>query len=184
MYARKEMRWSNHKSSSVCGFFLTHDLPIQLNKKLIEGHSWVGLVIVNNSGAANSIQLINEHYTWSMLSGGSWKLYTNTHRLVTVSYIPHFVFIVGELICKDVKLFTRPGWNVLQIITISFLKKSTGKVCIRAMGPIRLALNSGLCSMKQLGVLQLHLGRDASPSQGYLPALWSTVAYLYTWVKI
>ena len=41
-------------------------------------------------------------------------------------------------------------------------------VCLRrARRPIRPALNSGFCSIKQLGILLLPPGWDASPSQGY-----------------
>ena len=36
---------------------------------------------------------------------------------------------------------------------------------------MRPALISGICSMKQLGVFVLPTGLDASPSQGYPPAL-------------
>ena len=35
----------------------------------------------------------------------------------------------------------------------------------------QVALNSGFCSMKLLGILLLPPGWDASPSQGYLPSL-------------
>ena len=49
--------------------------------------------------------------------------------------------------------------------------KKKGKVCIRARWPIRPALNSGFRSMKRLGILLLPPGWDASPSQGYRPAL-------------
>ena len=56
---------------------------------------------------------------------------------------------------------------------------SKGKVCIRAKWPIRPALNSGFRSMKRLGILLLPPGWDASPSQGYPPALWSPVP-IYT----
>ena len=45
------------------------------------------------------------------------------------------------------------------------------KVCIRAKWPIRPALISGFRSMKRLGILLLPPGWDASPSQGYPPAL-------------
>ena len=47
-----------------------------------------------------------------------------------------------------------------------------GKVCLRARWPIRPALNSGFCSMKRLGILLRPPGWDASPSQGYPPALY------------
>ena len=40
----------------------------------------------------------------------------------------------------------------------------------------------GLCSMKQLGVLLLPPGWDASPSQGY-PQQYVACTHLYTWVK-
>ena len=53
--------------------FAGDDSPIQFNQQLIKGHSWVWLMIMYNSSAANSIQLINEHYTRSMLSSSSWK---------------------------------------------------------------------------------------------------------------
>ena len=52
-----------------------------------------------------------------------------------------------------------------------FEKGKKGKVCIRAKWPIRPALNSGFRSMKRLGILLLPPGWEASPSQGYPPAL-------------
>ena len=42
-------------------------------------------------------------------------------------------------------------------------------------GPIRPALNSSFRGMKRLGVFPLPPGWDASPSQGYPPALNSPV---------
>ena len=42
-----------------------------------------------------------------------------------------------------------------------------GKVCYEPRRPIRLALISGYCSMKRLGVFLLPPGWDASLSQGY-----------------
>ena len=38
------------------------------------------------------------------------------------------------------------------------------------------------CSMKQLGILLLPLGWDASPSQGY-PKYFVADTHLYTWVE-
>lgn len=46
-------------------------LPIQFNKQLIKGHSRVGLVVMDNSGTSNSIQLVNEYNARSMFSSGS-----------------------------------------------------------------------------------------------------------------
>ena len=46
-----------------------------------------------------------------------------------------------------------------------------GKDCLQARRPIWPVLNSCLCSMKQLGILLRPPGWDASPSQGYPPAL-------------
>ena len=52
--------------------------------------------------------------------------------------------------------------------------------CKRARRPIRLALNSGFCNMKRLGILLLPPWWDASPSQGCNPpALWSPLP-IYT----
>ena len=48
---------------------------------------------------------------------------------------------------------------------------SEGKICLRAKWTIRQALISGFRSMKRLGILRLPPGWDASPSQGYPPAL-------------
>ena len=50
-----------------------------------------------------------------------------------------------------------------------------GKVCIRATWPIRSGAYPGFRSMKRLGVFLLPPGWDASPSQGYSPALNSPV---------
>lgn len=41
--------------------------PIQFNKQLIQGHSGIWLMIVDNSCPTNRIQLINEHYAGGML---------------------------------------------------------------------------------------------------------------------
>ena len=49
--------------------------------------------------------------------------------------------------------------------------------CVRARRPIRAALISGFCSMKRQGILVFPLGWDASPSQGYPPALVSLSNY-------
>ena len=57
--------------------------------------------------------------------------------------------------------------------------KVSYKVCLRAKWPIRPALNSGFRSTKRLGTLLLPSGWDASPSQGYSPALRSPVP-IYT----
>ena len=46
-----------------------------------------------------------------------------------------------------------------------------GKVCIRATVAHQAGAYPGFCSMKQLGVFLLPPGWDASPSQGYPPAL-------------
>ena len=54
------------------------------------------------------------------------------------------------------------------------------KSAFRPRGPIRLALNSGFHGMKQLGVFLLSPGWDASPSQGYPPALNSPVPIFTT----
>ena len=45
------------------------------------------------------------------------------------------------------------------------------KVCIRANVTHQAGAYPGFCSMKRLGVFLLPPGWDASPSQGYLPAL-------------
>ena len=82
------MAWSRDKCTSqkatvlqiVQAINLTIHIPIQFNKQLIKGHSRVGLVIMNNSSASNSIQLINEHYARCMFPSRSWKQ-TNKHEL-------------------------------------------------------------------------------------------------------
>ena len=38
---------------------------------------------------------------------------------------------------------------------------------------------TGFISMKHLGVLLLHPGRDASPPQGYPPTVWCRYAFIY-----
>ena len=50
-----------------------------------------------------------------------------------------------------------------------------GKSAFGSRGPIRPALNSAFRGMKRLGVFLLPPGWDASPSQGYPPALNSPV---------
>ena len=70
---------------------LTIHLPIQFNKQLVKGHSRVGLVIMNNSSASNSIQLINEHYARCMFPSCSWnqtnkrELYPSEQKLETLN---------------------------------------------------------------------------------------------------
>ncbi|MCT4625058.1 MAG: hypothetical protein N4A46_15650, partial [Schleiferiaceae bacterium] len=54
------------------------------------------------------------------------------------------------------------------------VKGKNGHVCMQAKWPIRPALISSFCSMKWLGVF-LPPGWDASPSQGYPPALNSPI---------
>ena len=57
-----------------------------------------------------------------------------------------------------------------------------GKVCIRANVAHQAGAYPGFRSMKRLGVLLLPPGWDASPSQGYPPALLAGT-HLYTWVE-
>ena len=63
----------------------------------------------------------------------------------------------------------------------------SGKVKVRVKyafgprGPIRPALNSGFRGMKRLGVFLLPPGWDASPSQGYPPALNLLVPICTPW---
>ena len=57
--------------------------------------------------------------------------------------------------------------------------KGKGKVCIRANVAHQAGAYPGFCSMKRLGVFLLPPGWDASPSQGYPPALSSPVP-IYT----
>ena len=62
------------------------------------------------------------------------------------------------------------------LFTLAQLK---GKVCIRASVVHQAGAYHGFCSMKRLGVFLLPPGWDASPSQGYPPALSSLVP-IYT----
>ena len=62
----------------------------------------------------------------------------------------------------------------VQFLTFSINSFSI-KVCYDPRRPIRPALISGLCSMRRLGVFLLPSGWDASPLQGYPPALNSPV---------
>ena len=61
----------------------------------------------------------------------------------------------------------------------SITKKKVGKVCIRANVAHQAGAYPGFCSMKRLGVFLLPPGWDASPLQGYPPALNSPVP-IYT----
>ena len=62
-------------------------------------------------------------------------------------------------------------------------KVGKGKVCIRANVAHQAGAYPGFRSMKRLGVFLLPPGWDASPSQGYPPALKFAGTHLYTWVE-
>ena len=64
-------------------------------------------------------------------------------------------------------------------LTNILLAKGKGKVSIRANVAHQAGAYSGFCSMKRLGVFLVLPGWDASPSQGYPPALSSRVS-IYT----
>ena len=86
-----------------------------------------------------------------------------------------------------------PGWHSSQCLIRRGMKLSQdefiprwnrvnrmkGKVCIQARRPIRPALNSSFCSMKQLGILLLPMDRMLVHRMITLPALWSLVP-IYT----
>ena len=100
------------------------------------------------------------HVKWP--SSFSNHLYKNLHCLIQFS----IYIVLGNLVhwvlsdFKEKKMPQRRTWQT-----------ADGKVCIRARRLIRLALNSGFCSMKQLGILLLPPGWNAGTSQGYHPAL-------------
>ena len=77
------------------------------------------------------------------------------------------------------KLYKMPG-GFLRWSSISSAGglKEKGKVCF---GPVAHPAGAypGFCSMKWLGVFLLHPGWDASPSQGYPPALNSQVPIVH-----
>ena len=64
-------------------------------------------------------------------------------------------------------------------LTKILLAKGKGKVWIRANVAHQAGAYPGFCIMKRLGVFLLPPGWDASPSQGYPPAL-SSPAPIYT----
>ena len=76
-----------------------------------------------------------------------------------------YVYIVNELIEA--------------IVIANSINCKKGKVCIRANVAHQAGAYPGFRSMKRLGVSLLPPGWDASPSQGYPPALSSPVP-IYT----
>ena len=81
--------------------------------------------------------------------------------------------IVSKLAFCDVG----PGVISSQMHAVGLSKNS--KVCVRANVAHQAGAYPGFCSMKRLGVFLLPPGWDASPSQGYPPALSSPVP-IYT----
>ena len=94
----------------------------------------------------------------------------------------HTVHTIGDL-HDCVILLRRPEslskYFVIQIFLLSWEKNRSH--CLRARRPIRPALISGFRSIKRLGVFILHLGWDASTTQGYPQHYAGT--QLYTWVE-
>ena len=76
-----------------------------------------------------------------------------------------FIFLQCDwLVKKSLKI-----WLVVLFYCPILIGK--GKVCIRANVAHQAGAYLGFCSMKRLGVFLLPPGWDASPSQGYPPAL-------------
>ena len=86
----------------------------------------------------------------------------------------------STLVClggRGRKCFQGPSkWNFTAECLNTFVAHCRlGRVCIRANVAHQAGAYSGFCSMKRLGVFLLPPGWDASPSQGYPPALSSPV---------
>ena len=77
---------------------------------------------------------------------------------------------------------TIPAYGYTLDHLLTKVGKSKGKVCIRAKVAHQAGAYPGFRSMKRLGVFLLPPGWDASPSQGYPPALFAST-HLYTWVE-
>ena len=91
-----------------------------------------------------------------------WVLTLKINRHVTYKILTQ-ILPVNEHVTKQ----STRNW-----IFSSFLKgKKKGKVCIRANVAHQAGAYPGFCSTKRLRVFLLPPGWDASPSQGYPPAL-------------
>ena len=80
-----------------------------------------------------------------------------------------------------------PPLDWLNCKTWKILGKDQGKVCTRAKQPNLPSLSRFPCSIKQLGVLLLPSGWDASETQGKPPSIlsifYSNCTHLYSWVE-
>ena len=85
------------------------------------------------------------------------------------------------------RVSTRRNVKYLNIILVTYKDIcyiSQGKVCIRANVAHQAGAYPGFRNMKRLGVFLLPPGWDASPSQGYPPALSSPVPiYIYIYIS-
>ena len=109
----------------------------------------------------------------------------------SMQMIPLLLFLFGKEViqCSNTAIHVVNNlkeWRIINYMKCNFSKckemvfrKGKGKVCIRAKWPIRAGAYPSFRSMKRLGVFLLPPAWDASPSQGYPPALNSPVP-IYT----